>query len=261
VRAGIAANTRKPVVKMPKAIEFDAPAGMDRAHFGLDAEACTFLFSYDFNGYAARKNPEAVIAAFRRAFPTGRKDVRLLVKSTNGHRFPERLASLTAGVADDPRIEVRDGFLSREEMHGLQNVIDSYVSLHRAEGFGLGLAECMYLGKPVIGTAWSGNMEFMSAENSCLVDYKLVSVREGEYPCWQGQQWAEADVAQAALFMRRVSEDREWARALGTRAAADIRAHLSKTQCALAVVERLNAIAGERVGARFEAGHPTLAAR
>lgn len=244
VRAGIAANTRKPVLKMPKAIEFGVPGGMDRAHFGLDADACTFLFSYDFNGYAARKNPEAVIAAFRNAFPAERRDVRLLVKSVNGHRFPERLSLLAASVADDPRIEVRDGFLSREEMHGLQNVIDCYVSLHRAEGFGLGLAECMYLGKPVIGTAWSGNMEFMTNDNACLVDYELVLVGKDEYPCWEGQHWAEADVGQAAAFMRRVSEDRDWARALGARAALDMRAKFSRDVCAASVVDRLARIAG-----------------
>ncbi|HET7561555.1 MAG TPA: glycosyltransferase [Rhodanobacteraceae bacterium] len=249
VRAGIAANTRKPVLKMPKAIEFEAPTGMDRAHFGLDADACTFLFSYDFNGFAARKNPEAVITAFRQAFPVERRDVRLLVKSVNGHRFPERLSSLASSVADDPRIEIRDGFLSRGEMHGLQNAIDCYVSLHRAEGFGLGLAECMYLGKPVIGTAWSGNMEFMTHDNACLVDYRLVPVGEGEYPFWQDQHWAEADVQQAAMFMRRVSEDREWARALGARAARDIRANLSREVCAASVISRMRAVSGAGAGA------------
>lgn len=253
VRAAIAHNTRKPVVKMPKAIEFEPPAGMGRAHFGLDREACLFLFSYDFNGYAARKNPEAVIMAFRRAFPLARCDVRLLVKSVNGNRFPERLAALAQSAAGDPRIELRDGFLSREEMHGLQNAIDCYVSLHRAEGFGLGLAECMYLGKPVIGTAWSGNMEFMNQDNACLVDYALVPVEEGEYPFWQDQHWAEADLDQAAAFMRRVSEDREWARAMGSRAARDVRATLSKARCAAAVVDRMDAIRCERGGAQSRA--------
>ncbi len=249
VRAGIAAKTEKPVLKIPKAVEFTPPAGMDRAHFALPPDAFVFLFSYDFNGFAARKNPEAVLAAFRRAFPAEQRNVKLLLKSVNGHRFPEKLAELMQAVADDPRIEVRDGFLAREEMFGLQNAIDCYVSLHRAEGFGLGLAECMYLGKPVIGTAWSGNMEFMTAENSCLVDYTLVPVREGEYPFWQGQRWAEADVDAAARAMRRVVEDREWARALGRRAAADIRAQLSKAACAQAMIARLDALARRGIAA------------
>lgn len=239
VREAIAANTHKPVVKIPKAIEFAPPAGMDRAHFGLDQNAFVFLFSYDFLGYTARKNPQAVLAAFRRAFAAERKDVRLLLKSINGHHFPEKLEELARSVADDPRIEIRDGFLSRQEMFGLQGAIDCYVSLHRSEGFGLGLAECMYLGKPVIATAYSGNMEFMTPENSCLVDYRLVPVREGEYPYWQGQQWADADVEAAALAMCRVVDERAWARELGARAAADIRAGWSKRACAEAMAGRL----------------------
>ncbi|MER3547317.1 MAG: hypothetical protein C4338_06800, partial [Rhodanobacteraceae bacterium] len=129
VRAGIAANTRKPVLKIPKAVEFMPPVGMDRAHFGLPPDAFVFLFSYDFNGFAARKNPQAVLTAFRRAFPSEQRSVKLLLKSVNGHRFPEKLAELMQAVADDPRIEVRDGFLLREEMFGLQNAIDCYVSL------------------------------------------------------------------------------------------------------------------------------------
>ena len=242
VRAAIAANTRKPVLKIPVTIDFEVPTGMDRAHFGLDSDAFVFLFSYDFNGFAARKNPEATIEAFRRAFPDRRQNARLVVKSINGHRFPERLAQLARSVSEDPRIEVRDGFLARGEMHALQNACDCYVSLHRAEGFGLGMAECMYLGKPVIATAYSGNMEFMTPQNSCPIDYTLVPVQEGEYPFWQAQHWAEADVEAAARAMRRVFDDREWASKLGGRAAADVRARLSRAGCAEAMAARLDAI-------------------
>jgi glycosyltransferase involved in cell wall biosynthesis len=239
VRDAIAAATKKPVLRMPKAIEFDAPAGMDRAHFGLRLDEFVFLFSYDFNSFAARKNPEAVIAAFRQAFADGTRGVRLLVKSTNGGRFHDRLEKLQRSVADDPRIEVRDGFFSREEMFGLQNCVDCYVSLHRSEGFGLGMAECMYLGKPVIATGYSGNLDFMNRDNSLLVDYKLIPLREGDYPCWQGQRWADANVSHAATLMRQVYEDRALARRIGVAAAANIRRTNSKKVCADAVTTRL----------------------
>ena len=239
VRRAIATCTNKPVLRMPKAIEFEPPAGMDRAHFGLAADAFTFLYSYDFNSFASRKNPEAAIAAFRQAFSDGAHDVRLLVKSTNGARFPERLQALAASVADDPRIDVRDGFIARDEMFGLQNAVDCYVSLHRAEGFGLGMAECMYLGKPVIATGYSGNLDFMDRANSLLVDYRMVPLREGEYPFWQGQQWADPDVAHAAKLMRQVYDDREFARRIGATAAASIRHSNSRTVCAGAVIARL----------------------
>lgn len=238
VRKAIAACTDKPVLRMPKAIEFEAPA-MHRERFGLDADTFTFLYSYDFNSFSSRKNPEAAVAAFRQAFADGAKNVRLLVKSINGERFPDRLRALAAAVADDCRIEVRDGFLSREEMFGLQSAVDSYVSPHRAEGFGLGMAECMYLGKPVIATGYSGNLDFMDRENSLLVDYRMVPLHEGEYPFGEGQRWAEPDIGHMARLMRQVFDDQELARRLGATASASIRHSNSRTVCAASIVARL----------------------
>ncbi|HVX04492.1 MAG TPA: glycosyltransferase family 4 protein [Rhodanobacteraceae bacterium] len=239
VRTAIAACTGKPVLRMPKAIEFETPVGMDRAYFGLDATAFTYLYSYDFNSFASRKNPEAAIAAFRQAFADGKQDVRLLVKSINGTRFPDRMRALAASVADDPRIEVRDGFLSRDEMFGLQNAVDCYISPHRAEGFGLGMAESMYLGKPVVATGYSGNLDFMDRDNSLLIDYRMVALRDGEYPFWQGQQWADPDVGHAAKLMRLLYDDRELARRIGGNAARSIRRSNSRAVCAAAVTTRL----------------------
>lgn len=244
-RDAIGAATDKPVLCMPTAIEFEVPQGMDRAHFGVPHDAFVFLFSHDFNSFVARKNPEAVIAAFRQAFSDGIRGARLLVKSTNGNRFPGGLAKLRQAASGDPRIEVRDGFLTREEMFGLENKVDCYVSLHRAEGFGLGLAECMYLGKPVIATAYSGNLDFMDRDNSLLVDYRMVPLQAGDYMCWEGQHWAEPDVAHAASLMRQVFDDRELARRIGANAAASMRRTHSNAACGAAMVERLRTIDGQ----------------
>ena len=246
VRTAIAAATDKPVLRMPKAIEFDVPLDMNRARFGLSPDEFVFLFSFDFNSFVARKNPEAVIAAFRRAFADGTRGVRLLIKSTNGERFRDRLDALRRDVADDPRIEVRDAFLTREEMFGLQNVADCYVSLHRSEGYGLGMAESMYLGKPVIATRYSGNLDFMDDENSLLVDFNMVPLRRGDYPYWKGQSWADADAGHAASLMRRVFDDRAYASELGARGAASIRRTNSRATCGEAVHKRLLEIERER---------------
>jgi glycosyltransferase involved in cell wall biosynthesis len=248
-RDAIGAATDKPVLCMPTAVEFEPPSGMERAYFGLPRDAFVFLFSYDFNSFVARKNPEAVIAAFRQAFSDGVQGVRLLVKSTNGHVFSDRLAELEHAAAGDPRIEVRDGFLSRQEMFGLQNNVDCYVSLHRAEGFGLGMAECMYLGKPVIATGYSGNLDFMNRGNSLLVDYNMVPLHEGDYMCWRGQSWAEPDVAHAGRLMRQVFDDRALARRVGASAAASIRRTHSYAVCAAALARRLREIDGHNTAA------------
>jgi glycosyltransferase involved in cell wall biosynthesis len=113
--------------------------------------------------------------------------------------------------------------MSRDKVFGLMSLADCYASLHRSEGFGLGLAESMSLGKPVIGTAYSGNMEFMNAANSCLVGYQLIDVSGDEYPYPEGQSWADPDVEQAAFHMRRLVEGPTYAADLGLRAQAYMR--------------------------------------
>src|SRR5262249_44756241 len=156
------------------------------------------------NSFAKRKNPEGAIAAFRRAFGLARRDVALVVKTINGAHRPEEVSRLRNLVGGDDRIIFMDEFFSREQVFGLQSVVDAFVSLHRSEGFGLGLAESMSLGKPVIGTAYSGNLEFMDRNNSCLVDYELVPIRKGEYLFDDDRfRWAEPDVGQAAHYMER----------------------------------------------------------
>jgi glycosyltransferase involved in cell wall biosynthesis len=77
-------------------------------------------------------------------------------------------------------------------------------------------------GKPVIATGYSGNVDFMTDANSCLVPFRLREIPEGCFPYPPGTPWAEPDVVVAAALMRRVYADRAWAEALGARAAADM---------------------------------------
>ena len=134
---------------------------------------------------------------------------------------------------------IRDEVIDRSHVQALQRCADAYVSLHRAEGFGLGLAESMRIGKPVIATAWSGNMDFMNHDNSCLVDYRLVPVGEGEYPHHAGQRWAEPDVECAARHMRRIVVEPAFAKRIGARAAQDISQRFSAHNTAMQLVNRL----------------------
>lgn len=234
--------TDKPILRVPLPLSPVPDSGLTRADFGLAEHEFVFLCSFDFNSWVHRKNPFAVVEAFRRAFPAERTDVRLLLKSSNGHRHPDKFLLLLNAARQDPRITVRDDVIDRAHVQALQRCADVYVSLHRAEGFGLGLAECMAMGKPVIGTAWSGNLDFMDERNSCLVDYRLVPVGEGEYPHSPGAVWAQADVADAASKMRRLADDRGYARALGERAATDIGDTLSPRGAAQLLAARFAAL-------------------
>jgi glycosyltransferase involved in cell wall biosynthesis len=92
------------------------------------------------------------------------------------------------------------------------------LSLHRGEGFGLVLAEAMLLGKPVVATGWSGNTDFMDATNAALVGYRLVPARDDRL-VYRGL-WAEPDVEEAALLLRKLADDADLRRDLGRRARA-----------------------------------------
>lgn len=246
VEAAFRRVTNKPVTRVPLPLSTVPDSGLQRSDFGLEEGRFTFLVTFDFNSWIARKNPFAALAAFRQAFPETRDDVRLLIKSSNGFRHPDRFRHLLNAAAGDGRVIVRDDVIDRAHVNALQRCCDAYVSLHRAEGFGLGLAECMALGKPVIATNWSGNLEFMTDRSAILVDYDLVPVKDGEYPHAQGARWAEVRVESAASAMRALADDPAAAAALGQRARQEVLDRLAPANAARLIVDRLGRIRAAR---------------
>ena len=128
-------------------------------------------------------------------------------------------------IGDDSRILLINETFTREQMLRLIGCCDVYVSLHRAEGFGLGMAEAMKMGKAVIATRYSGNMDFTGEDNACLVDCELKKVPPGSYYKQGDSVWAEPDAGQAAGYMRRLVEDEAFRREIGTRGKAFIEEH------------------------------------
>ena len=202
---------------------------IDRAAVGI-TDDFTFLFCFDFASIFERKNPLAVIDAFRRAFAPG-AGPRLVIKSVNGGTSPLAWARLEAAIAGRPDIEVRDGYETAQRQRDLMAACDCYVSLHRAEGYGLTLAEAMAVARPVIGTAYSGNLEFMTPETSVLIPYEMVRVPFGCGPYPPTALWAEPDVDAAAEAMRTMASDPTAAAILGARARAHIeRRHTAESR-------------------------------
>jgi glycosyltransferase involved in cell wall biosynthesis len=212
----IAAMARPvPLLVMPMAVELGpvAHAGSSkqrlRKHFGLPARACLFCFSFDLNSSVHRKNPQAVVDAFLQAFPDagwGSDRVGLMVKVHPPKRRNPAWERLKALAERDPRIHIVEATLQRPELLALYRSCDCFVSLHRAEGFGRGIAEALQLGLHVITTGYSGNLDFCQqpglAPQVDLVRYRLVKVRKGQYPYAADQVWANADVPHAASRMR-----------------------------------------------------------
>ena len=212
----------------------------DRAGFSLRENSCVFLFNFDFCSEVARKNPLGVVAAFRQAFSNA-DDATLVLKSINSHFDSAGHEQLKQAVAGLNVIWI-ESHLSHERMATLFASADCYVSLHRSEGLGLGMAQAMSLGKPVIATGYSGNLDFMRPGSSLLVDYKLVEIKETSGPYERGNFWAEPSVVDAAKKMRWVFEHRDEAERLGERGAAEIRTALAPEKTRREIQARLREI-------------------
>jgi len=225
IQHALSEKTRLPVTWIPHPVHVEARGRYRRRDLGLPDRGYVFLLAFDFTSYVARKNPGAVLKAFHQAFGPPGSDEAVLVVKLNGTavRSAEAQAFRSRPELADPRVHVIDEVLPDDRMHALIELSDCFVSLHRSEGFGRGLAESMTLGKPVIATAYSGNMDFTNAANACLVDYTLVPVGPSEYPYPEGQVWADPDIDQAAWYMRKLVREPAWGRRIGRRAAALVR--------------------------------------
>ncbi len=214
-----------PVTPMLPGMAPPVAPDLPRAHFGLDPSKFLFLFLFDMNSVMERKNPLATVAAFRQAFG-GSQDVQLAIKVSRGAADPENFAHLQQ-ACDEAGAVLIDRVVSREESYVLLNACDAYVSLHRSEGFGLTMAEAMFFGKPVVATGYSGNLDFMAAENSILIPYEMTPLKQNHAVYRKGSQWANPSVSAAAEAMRRLVERPALARSLGERARSQVAETLS----------------------------------
>lgn len=235
----------KPVFKfLLPVISPQVDPALSRASLGLP-DKFVFLFSFDFLSVLERKNPLGLIKAFTTAFSDG-EGPALVIKTINGDKRTlemEKLKYVSRGRSD---VTVTDGYLSQIENSTLTALSDCYVSLHRSEGFGLTIAEAMALGKPAITTAYSGNLEFMTAENSYLCPACRCEVGPEREPYPADSHWSEFDLEAAAALLRRVYTDQAEARERGLRAAEDLKRRQSSGIAGAIISERLATIRKRR---------------
>lgn len=184
-----------------------------RDRFGLEDGRLEALVMFDGRSAYARKNPWGAIEAWRLAFPEP-TDARLTVKAVNLDADPASARRLSAMTAERPDLRLYTERLDDRDTDDLVACVDLFVSLHRAEGFGLVPAEAMGAGVAVVATAWSGNLDFMDAESAALVPAGLAPVRDPS-GAYRGDRWAEPDLRAAADAIRALAADPDRRRALG----------------------------------------------
>lgn len=185
---------------------------MERARRGFNAEAVLFCFIFDLNSFISRKNPQAVLRAFQKAFdPAQNESVGLVIKTFRPSGTHPAWDALKAAAAADPRIHIIEADLDRASLLALLACCDSFVSLHRSEGLGQGLMEALQLGLDVIATDYGGNTDFCVGPLAHPIPYRLIPIQPGEYPHHQGMVWAEPDEEAAVAAMRKVADRRRGA--------------------------------------------------
>ena len=237
--------TDKPVVTVPYCVTAPTDDAYDRKHFGLPEDKFLFLMMFDSGSVMERKNPLGTIESFKKAFRGDNEDVGIVIKINELEQSERDIEYIHSILDGYDNIYIITGTFSKTEVNSLTKCVDVFVSLHRAEGFGLVLAEAMLVGTPTIATNWSANTEFMNSDVACMVDYKMIDIGKDIPPFKKEYRWADADVNQAAEFMKRLYEDKEYYQGISKRAEQYVRERLSMDRSVKIVEDRLQEIYGQ----------------
>ena len=241
ISAALQKKTALPVVTVPYWVSADTDLEKyDRKWFHLPRKRFLFLMMYDSNSVSQRKNPDGAIEAFRRAFPPDRRDVALVIKAGSLDR--NAYQGLKERLGEYRNIRIIRGNLEKTEVNSLIACCDTLVSLHRAEGFGLVLAEAMLNNVPVVATNWSANTEFMNDSCACMVPYRMVRLEKDIFPYRKGERWADPDLEAAARFMRRLADDPDWRAQISEAGCTYVLEKLGKEQVIAKIRDQLDPV-------------------
>ena len=240
IRDAIARDTALPVHVVPYGITAPTAPGVTREYFHLPKDAFLVLCMFDLNSFASRKNPLASVRAYFEAFDGEDAYTHMVIKVH--HASDDDIKMLNRLTKNNKNVTIINQELDKPAVNSLIQCCDVLISLHRSEGFGLIMAEAMYLGVPVVATNWSANVDFMSPETACMVDYSLIPT-DGMYLYGQkDQRWADADIAQAAQYLRRLYREPEYRKHIAQAGKDSIRQYLSPEHCARIMDERFDTI-------------------
>ncbi len=204
-----------------------------------------FVFLSVFD-WTPRKGGELLLENYCREFSPD-EGVGLLLKVARVHgmtceeiqeKLNSHLKGLGQSLAERPDIYLLDEETSTREMAALYRSVDAFVLPTRGEGWGRPLMEAMACGLPTIGTAATGQLEFMTEENSFLIpaeeaDVPAQAVRE--FPLFTGHRWHEPNATELRRLMRQVIVDADLRQRIASQAARDIQSKFHLAAGAAAV--------------------------
>jgi len=241
VSESIRKKTDKPVRTIPYPVKAPTDERYDRKHFNLPKDKFLFFMMYNSGSIMERKNPIGTLEAFKKAFDKDNSNVGLVIK-INEMEDSSEIARIKDFFDGYTSIYFITNNMSKVEVNSLVKAVDVLVSLHRAEGFGLGMAEAMLVGTPTIATNWSANTEFMNHDVACMVDYELIEIKEDYGLFKKGYRWADADINQAAEYMKKLYQDTDFAVNMADEAKTFIEAKLSMESSVKLVKDRVEQI-------------------
>ncbi len=231
--------TSKPVLLVPHPVE--SRVGLNPHQPRPADRPFRVLTIFSFGSSFERKNPLALVAAFKLAFGAD-TTAELILKTNGGNRHLADLGRLRSAIGDAGNIRLIDEVWSPESLNDLLLSADVYASLHRSEGFGLPIADAIMRDIPVIATGWSGNMDFCPPGSKDVVDYDLISLEDAhtDYSQVQSARWADPSAHHAAQLLRETRDDYAAAQSRARRVKAHLREHLAASTYshALAALEK-----------------------
>lgn len=246
VKKSIAKVTDKPICVIPHQIEIENDDSICFNALNLPEDSFVFLNVFDYGSTIARKNTLELIETFKQSF-NETENVWLVLKALPNSSFSRDMYLVHTAISNHQRIILIEDILKQNELMALKKRCQVYISMHCAEGFGINLAQAMLLGKPVIATGYSGNMDFMNHENSFPIPFKLSKIKSSSKTFSPKTIWAYPDMLEAGKIMRWVVENYESASKIAAKGKKFIQENLSPNKIGSLMTERLRLIERNKI--------------
>ena len=190
----------------------------------------------------ARKNPLGAAEAYC-AVVDPHDGFELIVKTWNGAADTFELDRLREIATARPDVRLLDEFLTRSELLTLFSRAACFLSLHRAEGFGLPLFEAMSFDVPVVCTMGSGPGSLIDESMARLVAAVPASVGDSTILYDRDAKWLDPDLADGSTRLREALDDPTGSADRVAAAKAFVREQLSPAAIGARVASRIEELA------------------